>query len=106
MFTRHFHRPLHPHHHSGADGSDDEEGGHDAHDDEVDSRRPSRIVEKDGAKGLVRVHWLRYPESYDEWRAAGDAPPGARPFAGGGEEVGGCGWVLWFDFVWSVEDVD
>lgn len=77
--------------HSGAEGggsgggSDDE--GED--DDEPDngsssSRRPCRIVERDAGKGLVRVHWLRYPESYDEWRGVGEAPPGARPL---GEEV-------------------
>jgi hypothetical protein len=59
------------------------------------SRRPCRIVERDAARGGVRAHWLRYPESYDEWRALADVPAGAKE-AGGGEV---CVCVLIFIYV-------
>jgi hypothetical protein len=91
---------------SGGLGSDDEGGGstNDNEDDEhpgnnsnnnsnsgtAVSRRPCRVVEKDVARGLARVHWVGYPASYDEWRALGDVPAGAREE---GEVRGGGAWV-------------
>lgn len=67
---------------AGGDASSDDEA--DAHPGDVGGngsssrpRKPCRIVEKDGGRGLVRVHWVGYPESYDEWRGAGEAPAGA-----------------------------
>ncbi len=75
----------------GGSGSNDDDDG-DEHPDNGGGgrRRPCAVVERDaGRGGAVRVHWLRYPESYDEWRPQADVPPGAKE--GGGEVCGGKG---------------
>ena len=83
----------------GGSGSNDDDDG-DEHPDNGGGgrRRPCAVVERDaGRGGAVRVHWLRYPESYDEWRPQADVPPGAKE--GGGRGVWGEGGVCMWGWV-------